>query len=355
MKKLKASVIFASMILVLIALASCSVEKAYPGAPDGMRPLNEGDEGAIIYVPSSWSVETSTGIPTGYYSAKDRSMITLMTVTPDKLNGTTAPEYWESYKETFSSSLKDFQIVKSEDAQKDYITRIIADAPAYIYDFTATISGLEYKFRQAVFINSSTGNLYIITYSSSIETFDSHTETLKEVYENFKFVTEPIPMIEKSPAVVSEEIQVPENMKLVSGTYVDYYLFVPKSWEIAVQTGMSGAYVSQDNKTMVSVTAFNTDISEIDKYWENYKEELNSAFGEDNCVFYDGYTEVDLDGYNAKKYYFDVNMGENTMKYSQVYYLKGGYAYIITLSGSPEKFENHNEDFENILNNFKFK
>jgi len=52
--------------LIISAFAGCTIKPYYEGAPEGMRPINEGEEKAILYVPDTWQVDTSTGIPTAY-------------------------------------------------------------------------------------------------------------------------------------------------------------------------------------------------------------------------------------------------------------------------------------------------
>ena len=99
---------------MLGVLASCTVQRAYQGAPEGMRPINEGEEGGILYVPIAWSVDTSTGVPTAYVSEKNRTMITLVTVPADKVPEGGIPAYFDSYRESFASTLKDFKIIFHE-------------------------------------------------------------------------------------------------------------------------------------------------------------------------------------------------------------------------------------------------
>ena len=100
--KIKKIISAALAALTLCAsLTACSVQKAYEGAPEGMRPINDGSDGAILYVPSAWSVDNSLSVPMGYVSAQNRTMVTLVYVRSEEVGERKVPEYWNAYKEQF--------------------------------------------------------------------------------------------------------------------------------------------------------------------------------------------------------------------------------------------------------------
>ena len=173
-------VIFTCLALMLGAFASCTVQRAYQGAPEGMRPINEGDEGGILYVPIAWSVDTSTGVPTAYVSDKNRTMITLLTVAADKVPEGGITAYFDSYRESFASTLKDFKIIKESDEASDYTTRMISTAGAYIYEYSGSVTNIKCKFKQAFFLHPENGTLFIITYSAIENVYENYLKTLTE-------------------------------------------------------------------------------------------------------------------------------------------------------------------------------
>ena len=131
-KKLTALILLCAMLVT--ALASCTIQPGYEGAPQGMRPCNEGENGAILYVPSYWNVNDSTGVPSAYYSDRDYSMITMITVPAEEVAGRSVPEYWESYKTSFTSSVSDFAITKSAETdhcRKNHVYSVSCDEVAY--------------------------------------------------------------------------------------------------------------------------------------------------------------------------------------------------------------------------------
>lgn len=342
-------------VMLLSALSACTIKPYYEGAPEGMRPINEGDDFAILYVPENWLVDTSTGVPTAYFSTTDRSMVTLVTVKADALAGRSIPEYWESYKETFNTSVKDFKIIKANETDSDYTTRLIAERSTYVYDYTATVTGLEYKFRQALLTHPDTGDLFIITYSTVGEAFDKHLDDLGDIYNNFAFVTEKIPMTDKTTVTLPENVSAPEGYVTVSSEFVDYLLFIPSDWVPLVNTGMTAAHAPESKSVNVNASAFNTTLANLEEYWTGYETDLIATFGAVTYADSDAkYQECKLDGYDARKYSYSLNVRGSVYNYEQYITIKGGYIYLLTFC-SPDSITAPTDEFKGIVDNFKFK
>lgn len=353
---------YISVILLIVtvfsALVSCTVQPGYEGAPENMRPINEGDEGAILYVPINWSVETSTGVPTAYYSSRDRSMITLVTVDASDVGDMDPQQYWESYRTVFTAELKDFAISKESEEAKDYTTRLIAEQPSYIYDFTANITNISYKFRQAVLKHPESGDIYIITYTASAEVFDSHLDDLTKVYDNFRLVTESIPMADKTELLLpsTEGIEVPEGYTLISNDYVDYYLFVPSDWTPIVNTGMTAASAPGNGSVSVNAIAFETTIVSLDEYWTEYETNLYATFSQISFPDPESkFTDIKLDGYDGRCYTYSITHNSVTNTFSQYITIIGGYVYMLTFCAESAEFGNNTSVFNDIFSNFRFK
>ena len=351
-------VIFTCLALMLGAFASCTVQRAYQGAPEGMRPINEGDEGGILYVPIAWSVDTSTGVPTAYVSDKNRTMITLVTVAADKVPEGGITAYFDSYRESFASTLKDFKIIKENEEASDYTTRMISTAGAYIYEYSGSVTNIKCKFKQAFFLHPENGTLFIITYSAIENVYENYLKTLTEAYDNFRFVAEPIPMVDKVQINLpsTEGIDVPEGYTLISNKFVDYHFFVPNTWSPSVNTGMSAAYASSNKRTTVNVVAFNTTFTSLDDYWAGYEEDLKATFGE---VTYTGgetkYTASKLGSVDARNYSYKITRNGIEYLYNQHVVIYGGYVYTLTFCCESTAYETYKADFDGMLANFRFK
>ena len=345
------------LIMICSMLASCSVQKSYEGAPENMRPINDGADGAILYVPSAWSVDTSLSIPMGYVSADNRTMVTLVYIKPEEVGEKTVPEYWSAYKSQFETTLKEFKIVKENDADKDYKTRLIANKDAYEFEFVGTVTTLSYHFRQAL-LKDDKGGIFIITFSAYESNYNDVVEVLTEdIYPNFTFVNATIPVEDNN--TLEEEavnVDVPEEMQLLSNKAVDYYMFIPKSWNVTVNTGMSSAKAPASSAS-VSIVAFDIRTTDVDGFWSGYEADIKNTFGNMTYVSEENkYENVTLDGYeSARKYNFTVENGETVYRYSETVLIRNGYIYLITYSAKAEEFSATESDYIKMLTEFKFK
>lgn len=367
-----AALICAFMVLCHL-LASCSVQKAYPGAPDGMRPINDGSIGAVLFVPSYWSVDTSAVIPMGYVSTNDRSNVTLAYVSADELGGRSPQEYWSNYAEQFRAVMTDFTIVKESESAKDYSTRLIANRDAYEFEFTGTVTGLEYHYRQAL-LRADDGGLYLITYSATEEKYSTHLDILfDDIYGNFTFTSDILSVEDNNtlPPDGDEGVSVPDGMQLISNGAVDYLMFVPESWSVQANTGISSARVSETDASTVSAIAFSSqyswreefrDLSEtdirkklIDEFWSSRETDISDTFGGITYTSESKFTDTSVDGYYARTYAYSLRRDSDVYSYRETVLIRDNYVYIITYCSRLETADLHISEYERIISEFRFK
>ncbi len=365
-------------ISVLTMLASCTVEKAYPGAPDGMRPCNDGSNGVVMYVPANWSVDTSTGIPTAYFSYNDSTMINMVTVPRATLGDKKIPDYFNEYKTAFESSVHEFSFTKYSDTSDfAYYENISTGINLYEYRYSFKVpdsqnSFITYCFAQAYFTISETSDLYIITYSTTDDKFDIHLADLTMVYQNLEIVSAPIDMGEDSPQKpeFSNDSSVP-GYSAITAEYIDYVLYVPSDWTPVLNTGMTAASKSTDKTVTANVTAFNPhnndnvlDEQDYDSYFAAAEKLILDTFK--NITFDDPnqkYVSVpsfadEADRKNApapRKYTYRVSCGGIEYTYEQYIVLYDGYFYVLTMSCKTAVYAENKAVFDGIAQNFKFK
>ena len=376
----KAAAIILLLTLAVSALSACTVEKAYPGAPKGMRPCNDGSEGVIVYVPANWGVDTSTGIPTAYFTKTESSMLTLVTVpaaewsagVPDK----TIPQYWDEQKVKFSS-MKGYEVIKpSAEAQSElYFTDVIADNKQlfeyrYLLKIPQNGSDVIYRFSQAFFENPTTGDLYILTYSSLDGYFDKHLDELKDIYKNIKFVTEKEPLESDVPTPEFVTVEnTPEGYSAITGEHVDYVLFVPSDWIPLLNTGITAASAPNAPTVTCNVTAFNLqnndnriDPGDFDSYFSAFEATLSDTLG---AVTFDDpnakYTASKLGVLgttallDARNYVYRVTVGGVEYTYDQYISIYQGYVYQLTFCCKTADYAAYAPVFDGIAANFRFK
>ena len=73
----------------------------------------------------------------------------------------------------------EFEVISAEEK------KIISERNALQYVYTMTTGGVEYKIQQ-IFVAYS-NIMYVITYTATVENFDSHTEDVQSMLDEFRF------------------------------------------------------------------------------------------------------------------------------------------------------------------------
>lgn len=146
---------------------------------------------------------------------------------------------------------------------------------------------------------------------------------------------------------------VPNGYKEISTELNDFDLYVPQNWTEDVSTGMVSAYYSAGDPTNVSVMAWGLEYSDmtIDMWWQDNKADLETVF---SGVEYGEEKSAVLDGRDAMRYEYKASLGEKTYKYIQVAAIKNEAVYLITYTAPEVTYEAHLEDFDGIVENFRF-
>lgn len=146
----------------------------------------------------------------------------------------------------------------------------------------------------------------------------------------------------------------PDGMKLITADneVVNYKLYVPDDWTPSISTGAVGAYCSNSDTTNVSVMAWNVDSSEtLDTWWDKYRKDFDLVFKDFELTSEETTT---LGGVTAKKYAYTAKLGEYTYTYVQCACLHFGMVYVMTFTTMPDLYEQHADEFNDVITCFKF-
>ena len=186
--------LFLAMIICAV-LASCGESATESDVPEGMKLVECDDEKSYsLYVPDEWTIDMSTGTVSAYVSSSDSSNITFTGFSPDSVTDLDIPTFWADYEEDFASTFGDTMHYVSGgeelESNEDYEPSIIENfggsgSNAYRYVYTALVSGDTYKFMQVVCATG--GYIYILTYTSTLDNYDTNIEDVQSIIDNFKF------------------------------------------------------------------------------------------------------------------------------------------------------------------------
>ncbi len=146
-----------------------------------------------------------------------------------------------------------------------------------------------------------------------------------------------------------------QGYKMIANTdVVEYYFYVPESWDIDRQDGMTAAHVSSSDLTNLSVSTYElpTDITTLEAYCDKYETDL-LTLGTPN---YTKQRENRLLGEKpAAQYEYTMTIGAATYYYRQIVCLHSNRIYLVTYTAfSQEKYNEHMETVDKILGVFAF-
>lgn len=165
-----------------IFLASCADGGETAEAPDGMVNIASEDSYYSFYVPTTWKYTEGQNTPSAYYANNDASNVSLMSFSVEH-SDYTVDDWWESFASDFESVYSGFELISSDETVLDGVAAVKKV-------FKGTLGGTEYQFMQVSAMKKesfSAPQVVVITYTSVPSTFDSHTDDVSKILDNFKF------------------------------------------------------------------------------------------------------------------------------------------------------------------------
>ncbi len=193
MKRIMSAILAAVILLSCVLMTSCGSDKDEDGTPKGMKIASSDAASYKFYVPTTWQCDVSSGATMAHYSMTDTSSISVMVFTLENSDSDVS-DWWKSFLSDFNNVYTDFELISEDDEA------VIDEAPASKFVFKGTLvhkdekSGSEtketFQFLQAAAVRKkalSAPEVYVITYTSSPEVYDSHIEEVNKMIEEFRF------------------------------------------------------------------------------------------------------------------------------------------------------------------------
>ena len=171
MKRILNVIAIALLALVLLTAVGCQKDEFAP--PKGMEHAADPLASFYLYVPEKWVVDYTKGIGGAYYSESDPSSVSVMAWELPNTDSK-VEEWWDTNVGEIEKVFDNFAIVEEKNVT-------VCDAHGKSYTYTASLAGVDYKYMQVAFVKDS--SLYLFTYTSVPENFDSHLEDVAEMLE----------------------------------------------------------------------------------------------------------------------------------------------------------------------------
>ncbi|MBQ8641309.1 MAG: hypothetical protein IJ480_03755 [Clostridia bacterium] len=167
-------VLITILALSMLVLSGCGGDTQ---APAGYKTASGEAADYAFFVPEDWTVDLSTGATSAYCSAEDPSSVSVMAWELPNTD-TTLDEWWEMNMEDIARVFQNVETAAPENVTLDSV-----HGQKYVY--TADLGEFSYKIMQVAAIRS--GSVYLITYTSLADTFDSHLEEVNNMVSFFLF------------------------------------------------------------------------------------------------------------------------------------------------------------------------
>ena len=146
---------------------------------------------------------------------------------------------------------------------------------------------------------------------------------------------------------------VPEGMQLASLDGVEYALFVPETWTVNQNSGVSGAYVSSYDKSNVSLISYlPTAALTTEQYWDLCAESYAAEFADFALVESGSAT---MGGMAVPYYVYTATIGGDSYKFLQAIAGNGGMFYNLTYTATVDNYDLHIEEVMQIIEEFTFR
>ena len=160
-----------------------------------------------------------------------------------------------------------------------------------------------------------------------------------------------------------EGVEIPSGFLLAENEKTDYYFFYPSSWILdRNDAGMTDAYVSENDFSNVSVTAFTasaeypTLLDYAEKYYfTQFEDNFNNLKVEKNQDGSLKRSSLKIDGNEALAVNYTASFSGENYSFRVWFISRGGYIYTVLYTAKEALFESHLEEATAIAENIKFR
>lgn len=149
-------------------------------APEGMKACFGKDVAYRFYVPADWVIDPDSPIYAAYVGT-DRTSVSVVPYMPT-VERLSVAEYFTMTREQLEKVYGEGAMVVDEDQTHK---ENLGSREATVYEYTLTIDGVVYRYRQ--YIAAYRSMMYSLTYTATEENFDKHTAELADIVAAFAF------------------------------------------------------------------------------------------------------------------------------------------------------------------------
>ena len=384
MKRMLRLAAFALCLLTLAGLCSCvKLGGDDPDTPEGMQIASAAGADYLLYVPTTWVLNTAYGISGAYRDLSRQSTVSVMkysitdawraemdalesssdTAAPAGQEGETgqtglsaiSPRLaWfferECLRPLKATALDGKVTLDEASCGADMLDK--TDAGRWCY--SALVSGMTYRYKQL--ITERNGAFYVFTFTATEEMYENYSADVEKILNAFRFADEPY-----YPKDFAKELDdgkdAPEGMKPCFGKDVAYRFYVPSDWEIDLDSAIYAAYVKEDHASVSVVPYMPTqEHLSVSEYWDMIREQTEKLFGAGSMQVDEAKTHKEMLGSReATVWEYTLTIGGVTYRYRQYIAAYRSMMYSLTYTATEENFDRHTAEVDRIVAAFSFR
>lgn len=361
MKRMKKGSLILLCFAMLLTLVSCfKGPDTDASVPEGMQIATCAGADYRLYVPTVWNVNTDYGVSGAYYNLATQSTVSAQKYAiTEEMKALFAKEpdashieiYWKEY---CLAPLKEYAFggeVELFEEESKSVT--LHKLNAMQYSYRAKIGGTDLRFLQVIGEKTDEA-FYVLTLTADATLYERLVPDMEKIVSCFVLSDTPY---EPFDYVKGLDDEAPElnGMKIASGKDVKYRLYVPEDWVIDRNQKIYAAYDPED-RSSVSVVPYLPDEEEMSvaEYFELCAKGMTNTAGEDFRILSQD-EKIDLGGRQATVYVYTYRVGQTVYQYKQVIAAYGSMIYSLTYTATPENYEAHLDEVDDIIKAFTFR
>ncbi len=336
LKKITALAMALTLCLICLLTTACS--RKDKEIPEGMKSVTVSGEPFILYVPESWTDNTSSGISSAYYSSTQKILVSARYFTPAN-DSITLEGYLDECEARYAATLQSY-------AKTERGAALLGDENAQKLAYTMIRDGVIYTCFQIV--ASYRGDIISLYGYCPTELYEARIADYDQIASEFVFCEKPDPNGEE---IVDKNT--PNGMKIASADQLEYRLYVPKAWICDPASGRSEAYYPESQKSNISVSSHSPEQSiSVQDYFAQCEQEYKNTLPQYERL---SETERTVAERKAFSYTYRCVVDGAEFRIMQTVFTYNQILYSITYTALDDTFDTHIADVEAMLSAFRFR
>lgn len=339
-------------LAMLLPLAACGGTPDAAGGipiPQGMQDATGTGEGYYLFLPDDWRIDHSTGVTIATYGY---ARVTFAAFASER----EPAEYWNASRAETEAMFTDFSM------DEEAATTLLGSNAALRYKF----SGIHYdydgngekdKYGVTQYISRKNGRLFVLTYMAPYEgDYEQYTTVIELVASSFLFADDDAATPRPDKPEGNEGQGAPAGMKEISRSDIhDCHFYIPTDWVADLQNGTLSAYVSDSDRTSVSlVKNYPTMANTLPEYFENLEKDYKDKLTSYTLLTKEEAHTATTAGLDSLRYVFTATYNGVSYRFMQELFVKGSFVYTFTYTATEEAYEGHLAEAEAMLSAISF-